>query len=234
MNGDIPRPMPSMSNVRLSLSSPAVIFVQLQNPSSHEDLLNTMLHQALNSVLGSDLGLSGILNDLFMNAASQPPPPKTSAHFISQLKEQWWSTLESNGHVTNTDCAICLSDFKGADVVMQLPCSHTFHSECVLPWLKEHNVCPSCRYALPTDADDAKVSTTEETSTIPGTVEDSTDDFIMDEAASELVQERHHDIDQVADEILNEMMDAEATKAVEEQHRHHDEIDDAIIRDTIE
>jgi len=39
-------------------------------------------------------------------------------------------------------CIICLSDFKNGDQVVQLPCNHTFHSECISKWLAKSRHCP--------------------------------------------------------------------------------------------
>mmetsp|Transcript_107709 Transcript_107709/g.311170 ORF Transcript_107709/g.311170 Transcript_107709/m.311170 type:complete len:152 (+) Transcript_107709:467-922(+) len=39
-------------------------------------------------------------------------------------------------------CVICLSDFAIEEEVVQLPCSHTFHSECIGKWLARSRHCP--------------------------------------------------------------------------------------------
>ncbi|KAH7842090.1 hypothetical protein Vadar_001389 [Vaccinium darrowii] len=44
-------------------------------------------------------------------------------------------------------CVVCLEDCREEDqqMMMELPCSHRFHSKCLLPWLASHPDCPSCR-----------------------------------------------------------------------------------------
>lgn len=39
-------------------------------------------------------------------------------------------------------CIICLSDFKPEDEILQLPCDHTFHTECITKWLSRSRHCP--------------------------------------------------------------------------------------------
>ncbi|KAF7144661.1 hypothetical protein RHSIM_Rhsim04G0080700 [Rhododendron simsii] len=46
-------------------------------------------------------------------------------------------------------CAICLEDFEPRQEVMVSPCSHVFHGECILPWVKSSSRCPVCRFAIP-------------------------------------------------------------------------------------
>ncbi|KFK40025.1 hypothetical protein AALP_AA3G320300 [Arabis alpina] len=43
------------------------------------------------------------------------------------------------------DCAICLDRFKMGETLVNLPCSHKFHSNCLLPWLDTNVYCPYCR-----------------------------------------------------------------------------------------
>ena len=50
------------------------------------------------------------------------------------------------------DCAICQEDFKIGEVFVPLACNdihpHKFHKQCITPWLKSHNTCPTCRGSI--------------------------------------------------------------------------------------
>lgn len=55
-------------------------------------------------------------------------------------------------HIKNDlDCAICKEDFALDSVARKLPCSHLFHGNCIVPWLKIRNSCPLCRAEIPYD-----------------------------------------------------------------------------------
>lgn len=51
----------------------------------------------------------------------------------------------------NTLCAVCKDEISLEEQAKQLPCSHLYHGDCILPWLRIRNTCPVCRYELPTD-----------------------------------------------------------------------------------
>lgn len=43
-------------------------------------------------------------------------------------------------------CAVCLDEYGEEQTSLQLPCSHLFHSSCVLKWLLDKSqTCPLCR-----------------------------------------------------------------------------------------
>jgi E3 ubiquitin-protein ligase RNF115/126 len=59
------------------------------------------------------------------------------------------------------DCAICKDEFeKGVDY-LEMPCTHIFHPDCILPWLDIHNSCPVCRLELKTDDADYEARKTQ-------------------------------------------------------------------------
>ncbi|KAG6611550.1 zinc finger protein [Phytophthora cinnamomi] len=101
---------------------------------------------------GSD-GFLNVLNELFQRAQQHGPPP-TSKPFLDKLPVKIWTT-DMQKTESHTECVICLSDYEKDDKVISLPCGHTFHKDCGMTWLVEHNVCPTCRYQLPTQTEAA-------------------------------------------------------------------------------
>ena len=53
--------------------------------------------------------------------------------------------------VAGEACTVCHDAFEGGAEVLELPCGHCFHDECISPWLDTHNSCPVCRFELPTE-----------------------------------------------------------------------------------
>ncbi|XP_050224613.1 uncharacterized protein LOC126674240 [Mercurialis annua] len=51
----------------------------------------------------------------------------------------------------NALCAVCKDEINVGEEAKQLPCTHHYHGECILPWLGIRNTCPVCRFELPTD-----------------------------------------------------------------------------------
>lgn len=42
-------------------------------------------------------------------------------------------------------CGVCLDTFLDGANVVKLSCNHSYHSDCILPWLRTANTCPTCR-----------------------------------------------------------------------------------------
>ena len=52
------------------------------------------------------------------------------------------------------ECSICLAPYAEGDTVVFAKadaCSHVFHEECLVRWLKDHDECPLCRTTLVED-----------------------------------------------------------------------------------
>ena len=46
-------------------------------------------------------------------------------------------------------CAVCLDEFCVGSEARKMPCSHTYHQDCIVKWLGKSNMCPICRYRVP-------------------------------------------------------------------------------------
>jgi len=45
-------------------------------------------------------------------------------------------------------CSVCLGEYEEGQPCLMLPCTHAYHSECILPWLRVNPTCPMCRTEL--------------------------------------------------------------------------------------
>ena len=82
-----------------------------------------------------------------------------SKDFLETLEKK---EIDKEDIDNDNNCSICMDKFKLNDNVLILPCGeqkHYFHCDysetCsgILPWLKENNTCPICRYEFPLDDD---------------------------------------------------------------------------------
>ncbi|MBA0795505.1 hypothetical protein Gohar_006364 [Gossypium harknessii] len=49
------------------------------------------------------------------------------------------------------DCMICLEELEVGFYASRMPCSRTFHGDCIENWLKQSHYCPICRFQMPTN-----------------------------------------------------------------------------------
>ncbi|KAL3685621.1 hypothetical protein R1sor_003643 [Riccia sorocarpa] len=82
--------------------------------------------------------------------AQRGPPPAAKAEVaklpVIDVTEEVLTRIGSG-----TECAVCQEVLVVGDKMQEMPCKHSFHPNCLKPWLDEHNSCPICRYELPTD-----------------------------------------------------------------------------------
>jgi E3 ubiquitin-protein ligase RNF115/126 len=99
---------------------------------------------------GADENLQQILAHIMENDPNRYGPPPAAKSAIEKLKK----VPLADCIAANLECSVCLTRMSESDEgaeVYEMPCEHLFHKECLLPWLKEHNSCPTCRHELPTD-----------------------------------------------------------------------------------
>nr|ACJ83283.1 unknown [Medicago truncatula]ACJ84549.1 unknown [Medicago truncatula]AFK48681.1 unknown [Medicago truncatula] len=70
---------------------------------------------------------------------------KKDAGLGRKLLESSWLLRGNKFKKERKICAVCLEDFLQDEEVMNLSCSHKYHSACLLPWLETHPHCPYCR-----------------------------------------------------------------------------------------
>ena len=134
---------------------------QLLQPAILE-AFNSSFINVFNSSIGMQLNLqqlnqnhinSGVVHQNMLNildnllaGLSQPAYNQenvkvtTDEEDIMKLKTK---TLEEK---LEDKCTVCMGDMIKDELVTELPCNHTFHKDCIEPYLKEYTYkCPVCR-----------------------------------------------------------------------------------------
>ena len=82
-------------------------------------------------------------------------PDRNHHHPIMTTEPQESNQQEATTTTTSFDdtcCAVCLEDYQedSHDTgIILLPCQHSFHQDCILPWLTQRQAkCPLCKYDL--------------------------------------------------------------------------------------
>ncbi|KAK1421566.1 hypothetical protein QVD17_24005 [Tagetes erecta] len=94
-------------------------------------------------------GLEQLLQNLAENDPNRygtPPAQKEAVEAMPTV------TIKENSF----QCSVCLEDIEIGTQAREMPCKHTFHGDCILPWLELHSSCPVCRYQMP--ADESKIN----------------------------------------------------------------------------
>ncbi|WOG99768.1 hypothetical protein DCAR_0519124 [Daucus carota subsp. sativus] len=75
------------------------------------------------------------------------PPAAESA--VAALKSVEIGAEEEGGV-----CVVCKDMLSVGETARELPCGHAYHGDCIVAWLATRNMCPVCRFELPTSDPD--------------------------------------------------------------------------------
>ncbi|KAJ6838986.1 uncharacterized protein M6B38_317785 [Iris pallida] len=78
--------------------------------------------------------------------AYAPPPSYAKKRGLFGTRSR--SSSSSQERDDGKQCTICLENLVRNEQVMVTPCNHTFHNDCLVPWVKGHGNCPVCRFVL--------------------------------------------------------------------------------------
>ncbi|GAN03740.1 E3 ubiquitin-protein ligase RNF115-like [Mucor ambiguus] len=97
-----------------------------------------------NDYVFSQTALDNIITQLMEQNGGHAPPPAPE-QVIESLQKRPLTDKEKS---QETDCAVCKDQFESQEQVIELPCEHIFHDECIKPWLKLNSTCPVCRRSV--------------------------------------------------------------------------------------
>ena len=146
--------------------APFLIFGGQANNTSVEALLNTSpggigITRGGNVNAGDYFygpGLEELIEQLSSGTTHHRGPPPAAKSSIDALP----TVKITQKHLKSSDshCPVCKEEFELKSEVKQMPCKHMYHSECIVPWLVQHNSCPVCRQELPSATSSQNRTTT--------------------------------------------------------------------------
>lgn len=79
--------------------------------------------------------------------AAVAPPPSIFCGWspTDASRSSACAAVSRDGGQATDACAICQDDIIAGCKMLQMPCKHCFHTDCLHRWLAEHNTCPVCR-----------------------------------------------------------------------------------------
>lgn len=88
--------------------------------------------------------MEGLIEQHITNDRLGPPPASRSSIEAMPTIKITNEHLHSDSH-----CPVCKERFEVGSEARKMPCNHIYHSDCIVPWLIQHNSCPVCRVELP-------------------------------------------------------------------------------------
>ena len=98
--------------------------------------------------------IDNIISHIMLHDTNKYGNPPAAKKAIENLKKYKINEKKIKEFGIENSCAVCKDEFNIGEECLSMPCNHNFHKDCIIPWLKERNSCPVCRYELPTDDKD--------------------------------------------------------------------------------
>ena len=98
--------------------------------------------------------IDNIITHIMLHDTNKYGNPPAAKKAVESLKKYKINEEKIKEFGFENSCAVCKDEFNIGEECLSMPCNHYFHGNCLIPWLKERNSCPVCRYELPTDDDD--------------------------------------------------------------------------------
>ncbi len=95
-----------------------------------------------------------ILNYLMNNDTNRYGSPPASKKEIEKLNKYILTKEKLDNFGIENICSVCKEEFQIGNEMLDLPCNHYFHKDCLMPWLNQHDSCPVCRFELQTEDED--------------------------------------------------------------------------------
>lgn len=118
------------------------------NNDSEEIIKNHIYEKSKEIYLNrNDEEIRNISEDFFHYVTrGKPVRVALSSEQINKLKHE---NYHKNDAIRSEEtCGTCLEEFLNHETTIILSCSHRFHSNCIVPWLKRSVFCPTCRKDL--------------------------------------------------------------------------------------
>jgi E3 ubiquitin-protein ligase RNF115/126 len=148
-------------------------FLPYESSSNVNNILNTqrqrvrprttssLLDFIINIISGTqeENNMENIINYIMQNDPNRygnPPASKVSIDSLEKIKvtKENMNSIINSGKKEENSCSVCKDIFELEQNIINMPCKHPFHDECLLPWLSSRNSCPTCRYELSTEDED--------------------------------------------------------------------------------
>ena len=145
----------SSTNTRNSLLN-FVMMPRSNRPTTTSSLLD-MVFNLLRDRNTDENNMENIINYIMQNDPNRYGNPPTSKSVLEKLEKiiiDKENLDEIGKEASCENCSVCKDNFEICQTILKLTCKHIFHEECIMPWLKERNSCPTCRFELPTDDPD--------------------------------------------------------------------------------